>query len=82
MVRRPSWGSWRACARAAFDENLTHYQQQIQALFWFNALLIASNGTDSRVSSLPADWECLRTGLQMAHGERQFPGMPGDDAGS
>jgi type I restriction enzyme R subunit len=44
-------------ARAAFDENLTHYKQEIPALFWFNALLIASNGTDSRVGSLTADWE-------------------------
>ena len=44
-------------ARAAFDENLTHYKQQIPALFWTNALLIASNGTDSRVGSLTADWE-------------------------
>ena len=44
-------------ARAAFDENLTHYKQQIPALFWFNALLIASNGTDTRVGSLTADWE-------------------------
>src|SRR5205823_11123876 len=44
-------------ARAAFDENLTHYKQQIAALFWSNALLIASNGTDSRVGSLTADWE-------------------------
>lgn len=44
-------------ARAAFDENLTHYRQQIPQLFWFNALLIASNGTDSRVGSLTADWE-------------------------
>ena len=44
-------------ARAAFDQNLTHYKQQIPALFWFNALLIASNGTDSRVGSLTADWE-------------------------
>ena len=26
-------------------------------LFWFNALLIASNGTDSRVGSLTADWD-------------------------
>ncbi|HRD64585.1 MAG TPA: type I restriction endonuclease subunit R [Candidatus Competibacter sp.] len=43
--------------RAAFDENLTHYQQQIPALFWFNALLIASNGTDSRVGSLTAGWD-------------------------
>jgi type I restriction enzyme R subunit len=44
-------------ARNAFDENLTHYKQQIPSLFWFNALLIASNGTDSRVGSLTADWE-------------------------
>lgn len=44
-------------ARAAFDENLTHYKQQVPQLFWFNALLIASNGTDSRVGSLTADWE-------------------------
>ena len=44
-------------ARAAYDENLTHYKQQIPQLFWYNALLIASNGTDSRVGSLTADWE-------------------------
>lgn len=43
-------------ARAAFDENLMHYKQQIPSLFWYNALLIASNGTESRVGSLTADW--------------------------
>lgn len=32
-------------------------QAEIPLLFWFNALLIASNGTDSRVGSLTADWE-------------------------
>ena len=46
-------------ARAAFDENLTHYKKEIPQLFWYNALLIASNGTDSRVGSLTADWERL-----------------------
>ena len=44
-------------AQVAFDENLTHYKQRIPQLFWFNAVLIASNGTDSRVGSLTADWE-------------------------
>lgn len=44
-------------ARTAFDENLTHYKRQIPQLFWYNALLIASNGTDSRVGSLTADWD-------------------------
>ena len=46
-------------ARAAFDENLTHYKAEIPQLFWFNALLIASNGTDSRVGSLTADCPVL-----------------------
>lgn len=44
-------------ARTAFDENLTHYKAQIPSLFWYNAFLIASNGTDSRIGSLTADWE-------------------------
>ncbi len=47
-------------ARAAFDENLTSYKHPkngIPSLFWFNAFLIASNGTDSRVGSITADWE-------------------------
>jgi type I restriction enzyme R subunit len=44
-------------ARNAFDENLTHYKDQIPSLFWYNALMIASNGSDSRIGSLTADWE-------------------------
>ncbi|MFZ0434658.1 MAG: type I restriction endonuclease subunit R [Chthoniobacterales bacterium] len=43
-------------ARVAFDENLTHYKREIPSLFWYNAFLIASNGTESRVGSLTADW--------------------------
>ena len=43
-------------ARSAFDENLTHYKEQIPQLFWFNGLMIASNGTDSRVGSITAEW--------------------------
>ena len=44
-------------ARSAFDENLTHYKHEIPQLFWCNAVLIASNGTDSRVGSLTAEWD-------------------------
>jgi len=46
-------------ARRAFDDNLTSYkhaQNGVPALFACNAFLIASNGTDSRVGSLTADW--------------------------
>ena len=47
-------------AKQAFEENLTsykHLQNGIPALFWYNALMIASNGSDSRVGSMTADWE-------------------------
>jgi type I restriction enzyme R subunit len=47
-------------ARQAFDENLTSYKHPLNgmpSLFWYNALLIASNGTESRVGTLTADWE-------------------------
>lgn len=46
-------------ARQAFDDNLTSYkdaQNGVPQLFAYNALLIASNGTDSKVGSLTADW--------------------------
>ncbi|GEM_PF-13395 len=46
-------------ARAAFDDNITSYkhsQNGVPALFAYNAFIICSNGTDSRVGSLTADW--------------------------
>ncbi len=47
-------------ARQAFDENLTSYkhpQNGIPQLFGYNAFLIASNGTDSRIGTITAEWE-------------------------
>ena len=44
-------------AQQAFHDNLTCYKSDIPQLFWFNGLMIASNGTESRVGSLTADWE-------------------------
>ncbi|HVA65323.1 MAG TPA: type I restriction endonuclease subunit R [Elusimicrobiota bacterium] len=47
-------------AKVAFDENLTsykHHQNGIPPLFWTNAFLIASNGTESRVGTITADWD-------------------------
>jgi len=37
--------------------NLTHSRLQIPALFRFNALFIASDGTDSRVVLIAAEWQ-------------------------
>lgn len=43
--------------RAAFDDNLTCYKTDVPQLFWYNALLIASNGPETRIGSMTALWE-------------------------
>jgi len=43
--------------KAAFDDNLTTYKTEIPQLFTANAFCILSNGIDTRVGSLTAEWE-------------------------
>ena len=41
----------------AYEHNLKDYKATIPQLFWHNALIILSNGTDSRIGSMTATWE-------------------------
>ena len=41
----------------AYEDNLRHYRDAIPQVFWFNALIILSNGLDSRLGSLTSGWE-------------------------
>ena len=41
----------------AYNDNLRDYRDTIPHLFWYNALIIVSNGSESRVGSLTAEWE-------------------------
>ena len=41
----------------AFTGNLSDYKDTIPHLFWYNALIILSNGSQSRVGSVTAGWE-------------------------
>jgi type I restriction enzyme R subunit len=41
----------------AFHDNLTDYKTTIPQLFWYNALIILSNGIESRVGTISAEWE-------------------------
>ena len=43
----------------AYNDNLRDYKDAILHLFWYNALIILSNGSESRVGSLTAPWEHL-----------------------
>ena len=41
----------------AFDDNLRDYKDTIPALFWYNALVILSNGSAAKVGTLTSQWE-------------------------
>ena len=42
---------------AAYNDNLRDYKDTIPHLFWYNALIIVSNGSESRIGSFTAEWE-------------------------
>ena len=41
----------------AYDKNLADYKTAVPQLFWYNALIVLSNGSKSRLGSLTAGWE-------------------------
>jgi type I restriction enzyme R subunit len=43
--------------RTAYDDNLTNYKGDIPQLFLANSLCVFSNGIETRVGSLTAEWE-------------------------
>jgi type I restriction enzyme R subunit len=44
-------------AKDAYDHNLSDYKDTIPHLFWYNALTILSNGTESRIGTISSAWE-------------------------
>jgi type I restriction enzyme, R subunit len=42
---------------SAFHDNLRDYKTTIPQLFWYNAFIILSNGSQSRIGSVTAEWE-------------------------
>ena len=41
----------------AFNKNLKDYKDTIPHLFWYNGFIILSNGSDSKIGSISAEWE-------------------------
>jgi len=41
----------------AFQDNLRDYKSTIPQLFWYNAFIILSNGSGSRIGSITSEWE-------------------------
>ncbi|HOW28295.1 MAG TPA: type I restriction endonuclease subunit R [Elusimicrobiota bacterium] len=43
--------------KKAFDDNLRDYKNSIPHLFWHNGLIILSNGSESKIGTVTAQWE-------------------------
>jgi hypothetical protein len=77
-LERLTHGRHSGLSKIDFEALRTRFKQskhknieaERETLFWFNALLIASNGTDSRVGSLTADWE--RFFEVLPHGQKRI----------
>lgn len=41
----------------AYRDNLTDYKDAIPQVFWYNALIILSNGSEAKVGSMTSTWE-------------------------
>jgi type I restriction enzyme R subunit len=41
----------------AFKDNLTDYKDTIPQIFWYNAFIILSNGSESKIGTISADFE-------------------------
>ena len=45
----------------AYRRNLSDYKDTIPHLFWYNAFIILSNGSDSRIGTITSEWEHFST---------------------
>lgn len=43
--------------KRAYDGNLSDYKRTIPQIFWYNALILLSNGSQTRAGSITAGWE-------------------------
>ncbi len=41
----------------AFNDNVKHYKKEIPQVFWYNAFIIVSNGTDAKFGTITSKWE-------------------------
>lgn len=41
----------------AFYNNIIHYKKEIPQVFWYNAFIVVSNGTDAKFGTITSKWE-------------------------
>lgn len=57
--------------KTAFDKNLRDYKNTIPHLFWYNAIIILSNGSDSKIGSITSQWEHFNSWKKISSEEEQ-----------
>ncbi len=55
----------------AYSHNLTHYKQAIPNLFWYNAFIILSNGSETKVGSVTSSYEHFNEWKRVASEEEK-----------
>lgn len=55
----------------AYKDNLRDYKTAIPQLFWYNAIVILSNGSQSKIGSLTAEWEHFNEWKRISDEEEQ-----------
>lgn len=55
----------------AYNDNLTDYKNTIPQLFWYNAFIILSNGSDSKIGTMSAEWEHFNDWKKISNEEEQ-----------
>jgi len=43
--------------RSAYDKNLADYKATVPHIFWYNGLIVLSNGSESRLGTMTSEWE-------------------------
>ena len=56
---------------SAYHDNLRDYKDTIPHLFWYNALIILSNGSESRFGGITASWEHFAEWKRVSSEEEQ-----------
>ncbi len=63
-----------------YHDNLRAYRSEIPQLFWFNAFVILSNGSESRMGSTYAPWEFFAEWKKIDDEAEAGRRVAGDDA--
>ena len=57
--------------KTAFDRNIRDYKNAIPNIFWYNAFILLSNGSDSKIGTITSHWEHFNTWKKISDEEEQ-----------